>query len=575
MSLIKANAVQIGQSGTATQNFTLAVPSSPDGTIKLARGNANATTQDVLSVDASGNINGLVKSTGSTTARSLVNRFADVVNVKDFGAVGDGVADDTAAIQAFFNYVTSNGAFGIITKGIYKVSSNLTITINGYGFSILGAGNGSVFFKASNAFPATPVINILGTSGSNVGFVIGGFTITTESGYTGNATCGLQIGNPSQPTYINGYQFSTIQDLNVIGFPIQYNIVHARMIKFNNCSGWNPASDTNNICLNIYQNGYFTGDLVFDTCQFVSLNQSGKIAVNFSSDIGPYNGLSGNYSISGINFINCDFYAGENCVKATVSNGAYLSDIWFTNVQIDQETTNCFNFAASGDGSVITNIHIADCYMQKATYCQILFNVTNLASVGAIFIHDNYINQTDNMGINFYSNNATIRGVNVNNNIFTDPFTGTALIIFNNIKRFSCTNNTAVEVFNPAAFAEHIVQIENGCDKFLVSGNNGANFTALSVINDLSGNVEKTITNNPGYNPIGLQTITVGASPFSYVNNSGTTQIVTVANGTVTALNNSGITMGVLSGGNYIVVASGKTLIVTYSSTPNMYSQGL
>ncbi len=40
MSLIKANAVQVGQSPTATQNFTLAVPSSPDGTIKLARGNA-------------------------------------------------------------------------------------------------------------------------------------------------------------------------------------------------------------------------------------------------------------------------------------------------------------------------------------------------------------------------------------------------------------------------------------------------------------------------------------------------------------------------------------------------------
>jgi hypothetical protein len=56
MSLIKANAVQVGQSPTATQNFTLAVPSAQDGTIKLARGNAGATTQDVLSVDASGNV---------------------------------------------------------------------------------------------------------------------------------------------------------------------------------------------------------------------------------------------------------------------------------------------------------------------------------------------------------------------------------------------------------------------------------------------------------------------------------------------------------------------------------------
>jgi len=56
MSLLKTNSVQIGQSATATQNFTLSVPSSPDGTIKLARGNSGATTADILTVDASGNV---------------------------------------------------------------------------------------------------------------------------------------------------------------------------------------------------------------------------------------------------------------------------------------------------------------------------------------------------------------------------------------------------------------------------------------------------------------------------------------------------------------------------------------
>jgi len=134
MSLIKSNAVQIGQSGTATQNFTLAVPSSPDGTIKLARGNSGATTQDVISVDASGNFDGLVKATGSTTAHSLANRFADVVNVKDFGAVGDGnLSNATTNLTAFTNAMAA-GKVVYVPSGNYRFSTTgvvIETTMNG------------------------------------------------------------------------------------------------------------------------------------------------------------------------------------------------------------------------------------------------------------------------------------------------------------------------------------------------------------------------------------------------------------------------------------------------------------
>jgi len=81
----------------------------------------------------------------AAVARTLANRFADVVNVKDFGAVGDGVADDTAAIQAAFNFVPASGGEVIIPKGTYIITS--TLNISNKPISIFGAGIGISILK--------------------------------------------------------------------------------------------------------------------------------------------------------------------------------------------------------------------------------------------------------------------------------------------------------------------------------------------------------------------------------------------------------------------------------------------
>ena len=77
-------------------------------------------------------------------SRSIQARLQDYVSVKDFGAVGDGVTDDTAAIQAAIN--AGSGQFPytvVIPNGNYRTTATIQLTD---GCRLLGVSRGSVRF---------------------------------------------------------------------------------------------------------------------------------------------------------------------------------------------------------------------------------------------------------------------------------------------------------------------------------------------------------------------------------------------------------------------------------------------
>ena len=97
-----------------------------------------------------------VIATGSTEVRTVANRFADVVNVKDFGAVGDGTADDTAAIQAAVDYALANNKVKVyVPPGIYKTTDTIHI---GY-----GVGYSTVSLEGDGGYDTTGITDIRAT----------------------------------------------------------------------------------------------------------------------------------------------------------------------------------------------------------------------------------------------------------------------------------------------------------------------------------------------------------------------------------------------------------------------------
>lgn len=147
----------------------------------------------------------LVTATGTTQARSFANRFADVVNARDFGAVGDNTADDTAAIQAAINNASVFGGTVFLPAGAYKVGA---AGLTGYSNVLVrGAGiEGTIVNIGADA--NTVGINILLVSGS---FKLGGVERLTlrNTGVRGLAGIKTPVDSAGFSTAIR-YQFDRL-----------------------------------------------------------------------------------------------------------------------------------------------------------------------------------------------------------------------------------------------------------------------------------------------------------------------------------------------------------------------------
>ena len=193
------SSLQIGKSTTANQNFTLAVPDSPNGTIKLARGNSGATTADILSVDSSNNVSfsaGISAIINSSTINSSTINGGAITLATAQNATGTnvdftGIPSWVKRITVMLNTVSTNGASlqiiqigtsaGIVNSGYTSGGTYLPTAGPNYlsvpqGFNIpagnassIQSGNVQICYMGSNTWTYSYVGVNTGENGCSIG----------------------------------------------------------------------------------------------------------------------------------------------------------------------------------------------------------------------------------------------------------------------------------------------------------------------------------------------------------------------------------------------------------------------
>lgn len=481
---------------------------------------ARTNAKDVASQEQ---LNFLAAGSGAVS-RTLQDKGRDIPSVKDFGAVGDGTTDDTAAFQAAHDALPTNGGDVFVPPGTYKLSSAVTFSKP---TCLYGAGVKSTTLKTSSATSDVLVFDCAYCTVENMGF---------DSSATRTAGSYVRI-------TINCIR-SRVRDFLMVGGFVGITAVCADTLWIENGDIFDTATA-----------GYgirFIGDGV--TAAGNDLYVS-RVTMSGASNVATAGIQITNNGA--INITDCDIIRHGSCLLINPGSGEVASAIYVMNSYLDSATNGAVIDPAAG--GTVAQCHFIGCWMGAHSGHGII-----IGSTGTI------------RGVEF-------NGVQVFSNVTRGVFLGGGLDI--NFIGGAICGNTGDGVTVSANVSDwHFlgVRIGNGYGK---SGNaNGIVVSAgtsnrWSIIGcDVSGNTTanlvdggtglvKKVSDNFGLGGT-TAAITVTASPFSYAAGNKP-EVIYIRGGTVSSVTVEGIQVHAQSNVT-VYLRSAASVVVTYSSVPTM-----
>lgn len=168
----------------------------------------------------------------SAVTRTLQDRLKEQISLKDFGAVGDGVVDDTAAVQAWADQASSTVCL-YAPPGVYKLTSTITFPAE-QSVSIRGAGRAMVTFLYAGAATNVDIL-VLGDGSTTLkGWHVSGFRVDSTTTMTAGVGLHAKMMRAGSDFFELGFGYLNISPklFNGIWFD---NVNVCRYINFEAC----------------------------------------------------------------------------------------------------------------------------------------------------------------------------------------------------------------------------------------------------------------------------------------------------------------------------------------------------